>query len=64
MIIFAAKISLNIHYMKQKRIVFLLFFSLILVNRLPAQFYTVKKKKDAVRVYSSGEISDGYSAFS
>lgn len=58
MIIFAAKISLNIHYMKQKRIVFLLFFSLILVNRLPAQFYTVKKKKDAVRVYSSGEISD------
>lgn len=55
MIIFAAKICLIIHNMKQKKVIFLLFFSLVLVNPLPAQFYTVKKKKEAVRIYSSHE---------
>lgn len=58
MFIFAAKIYSNIHNMKQKKIIFLLFFSLVLVNPLPAQFYTVKKKKEAVRIYSSGEIQE------
>lgn len=58
MIIFATKIYLNIHNMKHCKLFFLTLFSLILVNPLPAQFYTIKKKKEAVRVYSSDETRE------